>query len=295
MLSILIPIYNWSVSTLVEDLYNQCEEAGIVYEILLLDDGSTLFFKKKNRQLKTLPTVVYEELAQNIGRASIRNQLGKKASYPYLLFLDADAQIISPDFIQQYLSHLHPQQVVYGGCVYSDTPPATSQKQLHYAYGKQRETIPISIRLSNPYHSFKTFNFLVPAIIFLAIQFEESIQQYGHEDTLFGQALEQSKIAILHIDNPLEHGGIENTQDFLNKQQQAISTLHQLYLNDQHPPTKLLATYKKLNYWKLDRLVYFFLKHGESFITKQLFKPKPNLLFLDLYKLLHWLRIISQF
>ena len=294
MLSILIPIYNWSVSALVQDLYNQCEKAGITYEILLLDDKSTFSFKEQNRPLSKLPTVVYEELAQNIGRARIRNQLGSKAKYEFVLFIDADAKIIDPNFIQQYLSHLHPQKVVYGGCAYPNTPPADSQKQLHYSYGNKKETVPVTTRTMHPYRSFKTFNFLIPTSIFLSIQFEESIQQYGHEDTLFGQALEHKKIPILHINNPLEHAGIENTVDFLQKQQQALATLFQLYQQGQQPPSKLLRTYQKLNNWKLDGFLFTLLKYGEAFITKQLFKAKPNLLFLDLYKLLHWLKKIHS-
>jgi len=292
MLSILIPIYNWLVVDLVQNLHKQCLQEQIDFEIILLDDASTATpLKEQNRILRTLPNVNYQELSQNIGRASIRNLLGKTATFPYLLFIDADATISQESFIKSYLSNIQENTLLYGGCQYSNNPPIDKSKQLHYHYGKKREAISLANRKATPYTAFKTFNFLIPKATFLAIQFDEDIREYGHEDTLFGQELEKRKIPVLHLDNPLEHTGLETTPTFLNKQQQALNTLHQLYKNGKNPDSRLIQTYKKIQKWRVDGLVYKLLDDRHSFITKQLHKKNPNLLYLDLYKLHFWLQL----
>ena len=48
MLSILIPEHNYDCTKLVNDLAMQCNKAGIIYEIIVLDDASTLY-KSENR------------------------------------------------------------------------------------------------------------------------------------------------------------------------------------------------------------------------------------------------------
>lgn len=294
MLSILIPVYNWSVVELVQELRGQCLLEQIDFEIIVIDDNSAPIHKENNSLLHSLNKIVYKELTQNIGRARIRNVLGQTARYPYLLFMDADASAPTTSFIKNYLSKLPTQQVLYGGCNYSKTPPSEPNKQLHYHYGKKRETLTVPQRKAAPYQAFKTFNFLIPKAIFLAIQFDESIQQYGHEDTIFGQELEKRNIPILHIDNPLVHTGIENIANFLSKQQQAIETLYQLYKEGKNPKSRLIQTYKKIKYWKVEGIMFGFLKYGHSYFTKQLNSKNPNLFYLDLYKLHYWLKITSS-
>lgn len=106
MLSILIPIFNFDVRPLVSDLHGQCEAAGIGYEILCFDDGSTPEFKQKNKEIWKRPNVIYREMPKNLGRSAIRNALGKAARFEYLLFMDCDSRVVSPDFIQKYLDAL---------------------------------------------------------------------------------------------------------------------------------------------------------------------------------------------
>ncbi|MBK9012976.1 MAG: hypothetical protein IPM82_02230 [Saprospiraceae bacterium] len=65
-----------------------------------------------------------------------------------------------------------------------------------------------------------TNNFLIPRQLFLEIQFDETLRQYGHEDTLFGMELARRQVPIVHIDNPLEHIGLEPVDVFLRKTEQ---------------------------------------------------------------------------
>jgi len=279
---------------LVENLHQQCIAYEIDFEIICFDDGSTQKYKSENQIISKHKEIQYKELAQNLGRAKIRNSLGLAAQYDFLLFMDADAKVIHNNFIQKYLEKLSLTTLLYGGCIYKDHPPEEQQYLLHYYYGKNREEILTEERKITPYSSFKTFNFVVPKAIFSQILFEESITQYGHEDTLFGQRLEQAAIPILHIDNPLEHLGLEPIDTFLQKQQQALDTLYQLYQHQKHPTTRLITVFERCYQLGIHSFISYLLQRLAPLIKKQLSKKKPTIFFLDLYKLNYWLLKFKQ-
>lgn len=91
MLSILIPVYNYDVRSLVGDLAKQCLEASIPFEILCYDDHSQEEFDRINQKVIQLEGVTYFRLAKNVGRSMIRNHLAQVARYDHLLFLDCDS------------------------------------------------------------------------------------------------------------------------------------------------------------------------------------------------------------
>ena len=291
MLSILIPIYNCEVTDLVQALQQQCSESGVLYEIRCYDDDSDIAYKKVNRSITQYEHIHYQELPNNMGRSKIRNTLAADAQYPYLLFMDGDAKVLREQFITSYLKHLTPTTLLYGGCQYASNPPANPLQHLHYQFGKNREEIDFNMRNKTPYQAFKTFNFLIPKVIFNNIRFDESISQYGHEDTLFGMALEQQAIPILHIDNPLEHLGLEEHHRFLQKQELAIDNLYQLHLEKRAPATKLLNAHDLCQRLHITSLVRSILNLMAAYITRQLTKPSPSLFFLDLYKLRYLLNL----
>ncbi|WP_395078129.1 glycosyltransferase, partial [Flavobacterium sp.] len=68
MLSILIPTYNYSAYSLVEELYNQCVEAKIFFEIIVLDDGSTDFLLENN-EIDSFENCRLEKNKINLGRS----------------------------------------------------------------------------------------------------------------------------------------------------------------------------------------------------------------------------------
>lgn len=284
MISVLIPIYNFNIRQLVDDLYQQLTVAGMPFEILCFDDGSEESFKRNNQLINNLH-INYYELPENIGRARVRNVLAKAAQYPYLLFMDCDSKVISPHYIQNYIDYLQKDTVLYGGRSYASTPPDRSELYFHWYYGRQREQIPAIIRQQNPYHAFMTNNFLISKEIFDKIQFDERLTQYGHEDTLFGLELQKRQIKILHLDNPLEHLGLEETTVFFNKTRQGIQNL--AFLAKEHPQleTRLLKTYHKLEKTGLLNLTYQILKTLQPFILRKLQSQNFDLRWFDLYKL----------
>ena len=158
-----------------------------------------------------------KELSSNQGRSRIRNLLADAAKGQYLLFLDCDSKVVKADYLATYVSALHPDTLLYGGRCYLPTPPADQRYYLHWYYGIHREQQSAEQRQKQPYHSFMTNNFLIPTKQFMAIRFDESLKQYGHEDTLFGMELKNRQVPIVHMDNPLEHTGIEVAEIFLDK------------------------------------------------------------------------------
>lgn len=289
MLSILIPIYNFDITILVKTLHQQGKTSGVPFEILCYDDGSTPNYKAKNKAIENLENVDYQELPSNLGRAKIRNVLGKAAQYPYLLFMDCDSAVTNNYYLQKYIDHISKDTLLYGGRVYKNNPPDDYEKRLHYFHGKYREEIPPEERRIKPYHSFMTNNFLIPKSIFLNLLFEESIVGYGHEDTLFGIALQKANVKIKHLDNPLKHLGLEDQAIFLKKQKEAIHNLYQLHQNGDQVETRLLNSFVSCKKWKVDRVIHGFLNTCAPIIAKQLKANQPKLFFLDLYKLFHLL------
>ncbi len=195
MLSICIPIFNFDVRLLVLELIRQCEASGSRWEILCFDDGSIIGYEEKNRLLSKNPGVVYQKMPQNLGRSAIRNTLGKAAKHDYLLFMDCDSAVVRPDFVQKYLEHAVPGRVVYGGRCYLPEPPVDPRLFFHWKYGIEREQTTVQQRQTAPWHGFMTNNFLIPKDLFLETGFDESLRQYGHEDTLFGLELARRQVS----------------------------------------------------------------------------------------------------
>lgn len=211
-LSVLIPTYNYDCTALVGDLLRQLPADA---EILVGDDGSTdEQTKEHNRTINQWPQCRLWESPQNIGRAAIRNRLADMAQGERLIFLDSDAQVVSDHFIDKYLQHSEP--VVSGGICHAEVCPKGCR--LRWKYERQANT-----------GAFTTFNFCIDRKLFLFARFDETIREYGHEDTLFGMTLQQHGFDILRIDNPMRHMGLDSNSDYLHKCETALRTMSSLY------------------------------------------------------------------
>ncbi|HEY0261442.1 MAG TPA: glycosyltransferase family 2 protein, partial [Chitinophagales bacterium] len=225
MISICIPVYNFDVSRLINELVKQASELNVESEIILIDDCSQKF-KEKNRYFDKLSSRIhFYELSENIGRARIRNLFLDYAKFDYLLFLDCDSLVEKNDFLATYFEVIKQESlVVCGGRVYPKERPERA-KLLRWKYGVFRESQTAEVRKLNPNKSFMTNNFLIHKSVFQQIKFDERIRQYGHEDTLFGLALQKKNITITHIENPIVNGDIETNSEFLRKTKESIVSL----------------------------------------------------------------------
>jgi glycosyltransferase involved in cell wall biosynthesis len=284
--SILIPVYNTLVADLVNELHKQATELSTPFEIILIDDCSDLSISYLNLKLKSLGQVSYTVLPENIGRAKIRNLLFEKASYDNCIIMDGDVGIDSSNFIQKYIQELKPNLVVCGGHKYKNKPPEKSKYLLHWLYGSQVEALPASERSKKPYSGFKTVCFAIQKSCFEKIKFEESVEGYGHEDTLFGIALKKAGIEVKHIENPVVHLGVDDIYTFLDKQKQAVQNLKKIYSN--YTDKEELESQIKLLRWAKNSILVEIASKLETLWMLGLEKKKPSLRALQMLKLAWW-------
>ncbi len=291
MLSILIPVYNYNVTRLVEELVRQVAYAALNAEIIVYDDDSDLAYKEQNRVIINLPNIKYVELPQNIGRAGIRNKLASEARFSNLLFIDCDTEIHDADYLKKYIQYLNIHKVVCGGNAYIKKKPDDASLYLRWKYGTEREQKPARLRNMQPWYSFMTNNFIIPREFFDTIKFDESITKYGHEDTFFGIELKRKGIPVVHIDNPLVHIGLEPAIQYLAKTEEGIENLCLLiktktdYLSEMIRSIKLLRYYFFLKKMKIMPWYYFVYKLTKKSVRKNILGKKPSLFIFDLYKL----------
>ncbi len=285
MLSIVIPIFNQDVRTLVYTLVKQCNKLNINYQVLCFDDGSEQKFREMNKELAFKINVNYTEMPENLGRSKIRNWLGKAAFYEYILFLDGDSTVKSKDFIKTYLQHLPTEAVIYGGRSYTPKPPRSKKKLLHWKYGTKREALSAKKRKKDPYLNFQSNNFLIPSALFAKHLFDEKVEGYGYEDLLYAFDLQKKGISILHIDNPVIHDGLEINTDFIKKTAHAIHNLVKLYLAKKIPETRLIKRYHQLrDFGLLGSFEWTYLKLEEK-IKKNMVSDTPTIALFNLWKL----------
>ncbi|MFA6128848.1 MAG: glycosyltransferase [Bacteroidales bacterium] len=290
MLSVLIPVKDWNPFGLADALADQLARCGHPFEILISDDSPLSESSPLAKLAADRAGITYFCRDNPLGRSANRNFLAKHARYPYLLFIDGDAGVANEDFIRNYLNNLVPNAVLCGGTLYDPQRPENPDHLLRWKYGIEREQCEAGKRMLKPWKSFSTFNFLIPAEIFHMIRFEESIQGYGHEDTLFGIHLHQSGISIIHLDNGLIHLGLEPACHYLDKIRESGENLHRLYtcklLPEQYiGDINLLLTWKRLKTFGITGLLSVWFTVRRKSIERRLCGPHPSILLLDLYKL----------
>jgi glycosyltransferase involved in cell wall biosynthesis len=291
MLSINIPVYNYEVGELVSQLAEQADDMQIVYEIRVYDDGSQEKVKLKNCKIAGLPGVIYIELEQNLGRSGIRNKMGMESKFKYLLFIDADSMPVSEDYLENFIEFAEPNRVLCGGTAYKSEKPDEQGKYLRWFYGTNREAISAKTRNSKKGFIITSNNFLIEKSVFEKVHFREDLKAYGHEDTLLGYDLFRSGIEIFHIDNPVEHTGLEDSYIFLDKTKTALKSLYQITHqilpgdNDFVQQVHFLNRYSAITKILPPVFLRLFYKLFHRFIESNLTGDKPSLFWFDVYKL----------
>lgn len=291
MLSVLLPVYNFDIRPLVAELDEQCRRSGKVYEILCFDDASEPEYHRLNSKVVQLEGVQYHRFEENIGRAAIRNRLAEGAKYEYLLFLDCDSKVIKDNFIADYLQSASADQVLCGGREYEEEPPEDLKYYFHWKYGTRREVRSARERNKKPHSGFMSNNFLVPKKIMLKIPFDDSLKQYGHEDTLWGQELQQSNIQIHHIENPILHIGLDATPHFINKTQAALKNLVQLQDAGKAIHIKINSIAKLTRIFGLNRLSRLVGNGVMRRMEENFSSSRPSLNLFDIYRLIYLSRL----
>tara|TARA_B100001250_G_C19778382_1_gene780687 strand:+ start:67 stop:966 length:900 start_codon:yes stop_codon:yes gene_type:complete len=285
MLSILIPCYNFNVINLVRDILQQAKLINIKFEIICIEDGSTKKFS--NAELKKMENVIYEENKENVGRSKIRNILSKKAKFKWLLFIDCDSKINNQNFLLNYTQRMSELNTIF----YGDTEYSKKHKNhkniLHWLYGKKIE----SKRKKN---QFCSHHFLIEKKVFNHVSFDENIDEYGHEDTIFAIELKLKKYKVIYINNTLLHIGLDDNDKFIKKTKESINNL--IILNKKYNLNNLriIKTYNILSYLFLNELIVILFESWENKILQNLRSAKPKLIFFQFYKLGYYCQTLKR-
>ena len=292
-LSILIPTYNCVCVELVRSLHQQAMEAGIDFEIIVADDGSTdVSAIQANREIATLPHCQFIERTENSGRAAIRNFLAQKASHAYLLYIDSDMTVISDDFISRYLACL-PAQVVDGGvAIMADSE---EQKQLlRYRYEKAEEPHHTATeRQKTPYQHLHTANLLIARELMLQHPFDERLRHYGYEDVLLGKTFQRNRIRIQHVDNPLGFCIFESNALFVAKTEEGLRTLCQ-FRSDLRGYSRMLTFVQGIHIPAILWLIRLWHRLFGATEKRNLCGSRPLLSLYQLYRLGYFLTLLKH-
>lgn len=290
MISICIPIYNFDVTELVDELLKQASHLNYPVEVLLFDDHSQPFFRERNSLLSSRSNVNYLDFDFNIGRSKIRNRLADVAKGQWLLFLDCDVMVDDPNYLKKYVDSLGNANVICGGRKYGPRP-FRHELLLRWKYGVARECKTAFFRQVNPYSSFISGNFVIEYETFKKTQFNEELSGYGHEDTLLGLDLKKHKVEILHIDNPTVHLGLDSNQEFLVKTEQGVMNLAKILhimpcmRRDIEKSIKLLKVFRFLRHIGMLYPLRWVFKALTPLIKQRLCGNNPSIILLDVYKL----------
>ncbi len=286
MLSILIPTHNFPIYDLVESLHKQCEENQIIFEIITFDDGSKSEYNGINEKINSLPNCSFFALEKNVGHSAIRNKLVSKSRYENLLFIDGDSKIITSNYILTYLNELNTADVIFGGRVHPENYP-NKNCILRWRYGRLVEDKTANKRKLNSYKTLMFNNTIFKKSKFENLQFDESLKQYGHEDTLLAYQISKTNLTVKHIDNPIQHNDIDTNTMFLVKTRKGLENLLKLYesrkINSDF--IAILKLYHSIRKLHLKAIFQFTHKICHKKIIHNLESSNPSLFLFNVYKI----------
>ncbi len=283
MLSILIPTFNYDARALVQAFCALADGSPFDTEIIIGDDAST----RANDWLsavEVMPKVRVLRVERNIGRARNLNRMADTARGEWLLIVDCDARVEDDFSLMAYQRAAAQAPVVCGGLRHPDTNP-NPEATLRYKYERRADRQRgADIRQRAPYSQLSTFNLLVRRDVFMQIRFDEDCTEYGYEDTLFGKQLEQHGIAILHIDNPLVHVGLDTNAEYLKKVETGLHTLKKIE-GKIGTHSRVTTFAERIRRWHLTGVVALIHRLTRSLVRRNLLSRHPSLLLFQWYKL----------
>ncbi len=277
MISVLIPIYNFDCTLLLQSLAMQAKRLGKEYEIIAFEDGSTSFLKE-NALASKLNNIKYSQRRNNVGRSAIRNILAKEARFDYLIFLDCDVTPAEDDFLLTYIQHIQQSKnvdILYGGRAVINEDNVKPERKLNWLTCSFRET----------HKHFLSNNFLIRKEIFNNMSFNEELKGYGHEDTLFALDATDLGYDISYIDNPVCCQHLERNEDFLAKARASLKNIS--WIIDHYKRAeriRIVSRYDSLKSLKIDKAIAIVFISNREKLEKRIIK-KPSLYLFDLYKL----------
>ena len=288
MISVLIPVYNYNVQSLVENLLHQFESINCKWELFLSDDVSNPQYKNQNSNYideLNLTNVKLFQQETNIGNAANRNFLIDKATNDWLLFLDADVLAVREDFLSNYIGEMKStsKDLISGNIIYDHKNPQPNL--LRWKYGKQKEEIGFEKRNAYPILNLRGANFAIRRGLAKDNNFPLLKETYGFVDTRFFLQFNQSQVLV--IENPVYHLGIEDNDVFVSKTKKAIANAMFLMNTNDELASRLtlVSSYKKIRVFRfiLNKIHHSFY----SRLERNLLSKNPSLFIFQLFKILY--------
>lgn len=239
-LSILIPVFNWDVTWLVESLRSEIEHAGLqdAVELKCFDDAST------NRQSREANQRLfadggrsweeYREVLTNQGRAKIRLDLATAAKGKWLLFMDADVIPDSKEYLRKYIDEIENERAdaICGGTGYSQRTMTGPEYDFYLHLVTTAGQSDAAMRNRASWKMLLTSNLLVKSDVFWKIPFDSRFVGYGYEDQEWGIRIKNA-FRLLHVDNTVSHLGLQTKDELYRKMRESIGNYD--LLRHSHP------------------------------------------------------------
>lgn len=235
-LSVLVPVYRHDASPLLSAIAPAAARLGADVEVLVYDDGSrdpalTAALSHAIRALDC-PAMLLNG-GRNGGRAVARNALVASARARHVLFLDADMIPDEPYFLDRWLAvaKFRDPAAAFGGFSMKQAP-TTRETALHRYVSIRSECKPAANRSEDAAQFTATSNLLVRRDILEDHPFDDAFNGWGWEDVEWALRVSR-RHAILHIDNPATHAGLDTPETLLRKYQQSVDNYRRLA--ERHP------------------------------------------------------------
>lgn len=288
MISVLIPVYNYNISNLVNTLHKQLSASKIEFEIICIDDYSNKSTINSNETINTLSNTSYSLSDKNNGIAVTRQLLVNKAKYDWVLLIDADMKLKDAFFISNYLKAIKQNyEVVFGGIIYDTNPPEISSL-LRWKYGVTYESVSAEKRNKTPYKITSAANMLINKEVYIKFALDSIGNSYGM-DIYFGPQLKLNKIPVLHIDNSVYHLGLESSIKYKEKVEFAVRTLLNLYNKKEikEHDNDLLKAFVVSKKTGLNFIFFGLYVAFNKLIVNNLLSKNPKIILIQYYKILY--------
>lgn len=286
MISVLIPIYNYNVLGLVNEIHDQLMDCKIPFEIICLDDGSDDHFVKENTEIKNHSNTSLIVSRSNQGRIKSRQILSEQAKYNWLLYLDSDVMPKHEVFMSNYLKFVNSKyEAVFGGICYKRNKPEKDYI-LRWKYGIFKEEKNAETRNKNKYKNIVSANMLIKKELFKSINSKIEFEGYGL-DNYFSALMKEMNTIPYHIDNEVIHLGIEKSEVYLIKTEKAVINLIKLYKEHkiEAKENDLFSFFVMLKRFQLHYIFSAFFSFFKSAMKKNLIGKHPSISLLQLYKI----------
>lgn len=230
-LSVLIPFLHDDPRPLIEALDREAAALKGQVEVVLLDDGAgddeLAHQVIAAVEALSLPARLVRLLA-NEGRSRGRNRLARHARGDRLLFLDSDMLPDAPDFLARWVALAREQDpaVASGGFSLAQIEPRP-EHLLHRKLATRSDCAPAAERGKAPEKYVFTSNLMIRRDVFESEAFDEGFTGWGWEDVEWGIRVAR-RHAILHVDNPATHLGLDAPAIIAQKYEQSADNFARL-------------------------------------------------------------------